>query len=66
MTVKITLGMSPEDAERFMQAFKDGKLAEFNLLEVKLAEPEAHEAPAKSVSVAEVGGPKKADVPPRV
>jgi hypothetical protein len=36
VSVKITAKLTAEEAERFMQAVKDGKFAEFGLLDVTI------------------------------
>ena len=47
MTVKLTISISPEDSERLMQAFKDGKLAELGILDVKPGKPGLPDATEK-------------------
>jgi hypothetical protein len=43
MAVKLTVTISPEDGERLMQAFKEGKLTELGILDVKVNEPQSRE-----------------------
>lgn len=41
MIIEVTLKMTREDAQRFMQSFKDGKLADLGVVDVLRASPVA-------------------------
>lgn len=65
MTVKVTLSMSPEDAQRLLQAFKDGKLAELGVTDAILAESGPFTGSQKKWTGAETDRhPKQDDLPP--
>lgn len=62
MPIKLTLSMHEEDAEKLMQAFKDGKLAELGVLDIKF--PEALEKKWTGTESQRRDRPKQNDVPP--
>ena len=63
MPIELTLSMNQDDAERLMQAFKDGKLAELGVLDIKF--PEAIEKKWTGTESQRRDKPKQDDVPPR-
>jgi hypothetical protein len=65
---RLTLSASPEDAERFLQAFKDGKLADMGIFDVQIpnseqVRPEDKMKVDEALSQGEAAKPSK--VPPR-
>lgn len=70
MPVELTLRMSPEDAERFLQALKDGKLTHLGISRVEVAseKPKNLEVPTEHCAQIEtntVESSKQENVPPR-
>ncbi len=68
MAVEVKVMVHKDDVERLMQAFKEGKLADLGIVEVKLAEAEKagrHQGAWSSGESNRRRSPRKKETPPR-